>query len=520
MKTVSSEQMKEMDRQTIAEFGVPGEVLMDSAGAGVARVIERLADMSGRKHSTVFLFAGRGNNGGDAFVAARYLNRWGCNVRVWMTGEKKAVRGDARTHLNRLLSDGVDVAELTDDRYDEIAAAAWDCGIVVDGILGTGIAGPVRGVAADAIRCVNLLGEDRPVVAIDVPSGLNADTGAAAGEAVKADITATMAFPKTGLTAAEAIEYVGTVEVLDIGIPASLADRIESSLDLIVPDDLRNVLPRRGRSSHKGMFGHVLLVGGAPGYAGAIGLAARAALRSGVGLVTVLAPSSISGIVAGLAPEAMVHGGDVNGEGTLSASSLSRWAPMLDKFDAVLAGPGMTPHEDTRRIAEELLGKGKAPLVLDADALNVFADEGSIFSKSARPLVLTPHPGEAGRLIGCSSKDVQADRLDAARKLADTADAVVALKGAGTLVSAPDRTPCVNLTGNPGMACGGMGDVLGGLLAGILAQGCNPFDAACTAVYLHGIAGDDAAWHGSLAGLTAGDVINALPWAFGHILPR
>jgi len=520
MKTVSAAQMREMDQRTIAEYGVPGEVLMDRAGLGVAQVVERLAGISGCGDSTLFLFAGRGNNGGDAFVAARYLNRWGFDVSVWMTGERTAVYGDARTHLNRLLADGVSVEELTTADYDDFAASSWNCGMVVDGILGTGITGPVRGVAADAIRCVNLLGEDSPVVSIDVPSGLNADTGTSEGEVVKADITVTMAFPKTGLAAAEALEYVGSVEVIDIGIPPSLADGIESSIDLIVAGDLRNLLPRRNRNTHKGSFGHVLLMGGAPGYSGSIALAARAALRSGVGLVTVLAPSSISSIVAGLAPEAMVHGGAVNEEGTLSIACLSQWISMLNKFDAILAGPGMTTHAHTRQIVEALLEKGREPLVLDADALNVFADDCRRLRKTARPLVLTPHPGEAGRLIGCSSAEIQADRMQAARTLAGEANATVVLKGAGTLISAPNRTSCVNRTGNPGMACGGMGDILSGLLAGILAQGCEPFDAARMAVFLHGCAGDDAAWRSSQAGLIAGDVVDALPWTFRHISSR
>lgn len=521
MKTVSSAQMREMDRRTTAEYGASGEALMERAGSGVARIVDRLATVSGAGDSTVLLLAGRGNNGGDAFVAAGSLHRRGFDVDVWMTGEKKSVHGDARTHLNRLLADGVAVEELTEaGDCDDLLDSAWDSGLVVDGILGTGISGPVRGIAAEAIRCVNVLGEDRPVVAIDVPSGLNADTGQAEGEAVRADITATMAFPKTGLIAPEAIEYVGAVEIVDIGIPAALAAGIRSGAELIVPDDLREMLPRRKRDSHKGLFGHVLLIGGAPGYAGAVALAARAALRSGAGRVTVLTPASISAIVAGLAPEAMVHGGACNDTGSLTSDSLLQWTRTLDRFDGILAGPGMTPHTDTRGLVEILLTKAASPLVLDADALNAFAGQCDALRKGAGRLTLTPHPAEAGRLLGIPTAAVQTRRLDTARTLTERTAATVILKGAGTVVAAPDRTPGINLTGNPGMACGGMGDVLGGLLAGLLAQGLAPFDAARLAVYLHGSAGDDAAWRGSQAGLAAGDVVDALPRAFQRISLR
>lgn len=521
MKLIDSAQMKEFDRRTIAECGVPGETLMGRAGLGVARAVENLAGTSGYGRAPVCLFAGRGNNGGDAFVAARHLHEWGVDVCVWMTGEKKAVRGDALVHLNRLISAGPTVGELLEPAdCDDLALSGCDCGIVVDGVLGTGLTGPARGVAAGAIRCINTFGADRPVVAIDIPSGLNADTGEAPGEAVRADLTVTLGFPKIGLAAPEALDYVGTVDVVDIGIPEFLSARVVSEMELITADDLRAVCPRRRRDTHKGSFGHVLLIGGSPGFSGAVAMAADAALRSGVGLVSVLAPRGIVPVVAGIVPEAMVHGADETPEGTLSASCLDEWKARLDGFDAVLAGPGMTTHEHSRRLVSELLSTAGAPLVLDADALNVFAGEATLLGQTARRLAVTPHPGEAGRLLGCTAADVQRDRPHHVRLLSEKTGGVVVLKGGGTLVTAPERPVGINLTGNPGMATGGTGDVLGGLLAGLLAQSVEPYDAACAAVYLHGVAGDEAAWHGSQAGLTAGDLIETLPLAFRRIAAR
>ena len=521
MKLITSAQMRELDQKTITECNVPGETLMDRAGLGVARAIEYLADISGYANAPVGIFAGRGNNGGDAFVVARYLREWGAEVYVWMTGEAKAVRGDARTHLARLTRSGVRVNELTTpDDFDALGESGLDCGIIVDGILGTGSTGPARGVAAAAIRCINAFGQNVPVVAIDIPSGLNADTGEAPGETVRADLTVTMGYPKIGLASARALDFVGSVDVVDIGIPDFLAERIESSSDLITAGDVYPLFRRRDRRSHKGSYGHIQLIGGAPGYAGAMGLAAGAALRSGAGLVTVLVPASIAPIVAGMAPEAMVHAAETTADGRMLASALPARRAVLPVPDAVLVGPGFTPHEETRQVVRDLLAEPGAPLVVDADALNVCAGSCDALQAAARELVLTPHPGEAARLLEASVADIQSDREHFARALQTRTGATTVLKGAGSLVVAAGRPCRVNLTGNPGMATGGTGDVLAGLLTGLIGQGINPFDAASIAVYVHGSAGDEAAWSGSQAGLKASDIIRALPMAFRRVVPR
>ncbi len=514
MKFISSSQMKELDRMTMDKAGVPGEWLMERAGLGVARAVEYLADLSGYARLPVAVFAGRGNNGGDAFVVARYLKEWGADVRVWLTCNLADVRGDAKSHLIRLMAKDVIVEEFSEVAdFEMLAASGLDCGVVVDGILGIGINGPARGVAAAAISCINSLGNNSPVVSIDVPSGLNADTGEVAGDAVRADLTVTMAFPKTGFSAPAALEYTGVVEVVDIGIPHEYSRQIESKLDLITVSDLYPVVPERKRNSHKGTFGHVLLIGGMPGYSGAIALAAGAALRSGCGLVSVMTSVQSAPIVAGIVPEAMVHGVE---EGMFMDKLRE-----LPEFDAILIGPGMTVNDHTKSLAMKLMMfDSNVPLVMDADALNVFPCFTNVLYDSECPLVITPHPGEAARLLGCDVADIQRDRIEVVNSLVEETSAVVVLKGAGTLVAAPGKQCSINLNGNPGMAKGGSGDVLAGLLTGLLGQGMAPYDAARMAVYLHGYAGDEAAWKSSQAGMKAGDIIDAIPTAYRRLVTR
>jgi len=522
MKVVTAEQMRELDRRTISEFGVSGEVLMERAGRAVAETAERLARLSSAPDGPVRLFAGRGNNGGDVFVAAHWLAGWGRDAEVWIAGRADGIRGDARANLERMKQAGVPFRELTDAA--EWGRVAGPCppagGVLVDGLLGTGSSGPPRDPVAVAVRCLNALGERNRVVAVDVPSGVDADTGTAPGEAVVADVTVTMGLPKRGLAEAASLDFTGSVEVADIGIPAELIAAVRSDTDLIATGDLRPLLGARPRAAHKGVFGRALLIGGAAGYTGAIALAAGAALRSGVGLVTVLTPARMAPIVAGLAPEAMVHAGPETDAGTLAADCLGGRLGSPADFDAVLVGPGMTTHEETRRLVERLLRECRSVLVLDADALNASTGRLDSIRAASCPVILTPHPGEMGRLLGIGAGAVQRDRRAAALRAAKETGAVVLLKGAGTLVAADGRPLSVNRTGNPGMAAGGMGDVLAGLVAGLAATGMTAFDAARCAAYVHGRAGDLGAWRGSQAGLVAGDLIRELPAVFGEISRR
>ncbi len=523
MKAVSAEQMRAIDRRMIEAYGVPGDLLMDRAGFGVAECVRRLADASGFDDPRILIFAGRGNNGGDAFVAARYLREIEMDVEVLFAGDIKAVSGDALVHLRKLRAAGVTprVLETMDAWTDMLQSSMCVGDILVDGLLGTGSRGPARGPVAGAIEVINRLSDRALVVAIDLPSGLNADTGVAEGDAVLADLTVTMGLPKSGLLRPEALEYVGTVEVVDIGIDDELEDTVPAGIELISSRDVAGVLKRRPRRSHKGTYGHALLIGGGPGVSGAISLAAMAACRSGVGLVSVLTPSALAGTVAVRVPEAMVHAGAMTATGSLAADALDQVSGKdgLSAFSAVLMGPGLTTHPDGLALVAAVLRSAVPVVVLDADALNLMAAEPDLLAGERGGVILTPHPGEMARLLSWRTQDVESDRFAAARKAAERFGAVAVLKGAGTVVAERGRLR-VNLTGNPGMATGGMGDVLAGLMTGLAAQGMHPFDAASAAVYLHGCAGDDVARSSSQAGLTALAVADSIPRVFRRVQVR
>ncbi len=509
MKAVLSEQMRELDRRTIEEHGIPGEVLMETAGVGVAESVLEMITASETPNCKVLAVAGHGNNGGDAFVAARVLNERGIDVEVMLCSDESRIQGDARLHFERMRDAGVNISNI-EYRISNIEYRSGKRVIVLDGVLGTGIEGEVRGAVADAIGFINELGEKNPVVAIDVPSGMNADTGEAQGVVVVADRTVTMGLPKLGLLRQAGSEFAGSVEVVDIGIPEELTEGLESDLELIDGVEVSDYFERRGASTHKGTFGHVLVIGGAKGYAGAIAMAAMGALRSGAGLVTAFVPEGIAGSVEVVAPEVMVHPAGETETGSISAGVLDAWSKGLDEFDAILVGPGMTAHADTGLLVRRVIAESKVPVILDADALNVLSGDLDVLTEANCEIVVTPHPGEMARLTGVSTGDVQSARVNCAVELAERTGVIVVLKGVGTVVAGKGRVPKVNKTGNPGMGTGGMGDVLAGLMVGFAADMSSLHDAASASVYIHGRAGDLAALSGSQATLVAGDVLDVL----------
>ena len=515
MHFLLSEQMRSWDRRAIVERGIRGLTLMNRAGAAVARAVVRVASLRGE--TRVLLVAGRGNNGGDAFVAARYLHEDGLRVEVLMTCAPDALRGDAHAAWDRMRAAGVPARIKADARewqsFEETDPPRG--GIIVDGLIGTGTEGAPHGVIAAAIRWIRSARRHCTVVAIDLPSGLNADTGEAFDPAVQADLTVSLAAPKIGFAEARAWEFLGHVEVVDIGLPADLRPEPgayarttpDSPLQFIGAPVVGSLLPRRARATHKGDFGHVLVIGGSHGLNGAPALAAMGALRAGAGLVSAAVPADSLPVLAVLAPAAMTHRIDT-AQGAMTLATLTAGIRPPCEFGVVLAGPGMSSHAETARIVDDLL-RGAAPrLVLDADALNVLVGRVDQLQRAspAPSVIITPHPGEAARLLGITAAEVQAGRAEAARKLAARSGAVVVLKGAGTLVCTPDGATHLNLTGNPGMATGGSGDVLAGLIAGLWAQGLAPLDAARLAVYLHGTAGDLASWQVGEASLVAEDL--------------
>ncbi len=518
MKIVTSEQMRALDRRTIEEYGRTGEELMDRAGYHLAESASQQAAWWGGYEPVVQCVAGRGNNGGDAFVAARYLREKGFDVEVCLAGWVEDVRGDARTHLQRLEPLDVPVYEWgTPDDWDTACRTHTAGDIVIDGLLGTGTSGPARGPVAAAIAYINAFRERSWVLAIDVPSGLDPDTGTTDGAAVRADLTIAMGLPKPGLVEPLALDYAGRLAVADIGFPPEYVEAMDGvpDIEVIHRSDLHPLLPRRSRLAHKGDFGHVLILGGSSDYPGAPALAARAALRGGAGLVSVWVPSTIAATVGTTAgAEAIVRGQATSSHGGLAVDVMEAWQADAPHFQAMVAGPGMTARDDTAGIIERLLQAATCPLVLDADALRVLVGRTAWLQQAQAPLILTPHPGEFAALREMTVAAVQADRLNAARAAAKEWGAVVVLKGALTVVAAPDGPAHINLTGNPGMATGGTGDVLAGLIGALLAQGHTPLNAARTAVYLHGQAGDLAADNGAEASVLAMDVVEELPLAW------
>jgi len=522
MITVDADTMRELDRRTMRESDIPGTVLMERAGMAVAGTIQRLARATRSGRPLVQFFAGRGNNGGDAFAAARLLAGQDLDLQVFLAGEVEALHGDALEHFHKMKAAGVPCEELpeTEDwedlRFEPQAAGD----ILVDGLLGTGISGPARGLPAAAIQVINRFAEYGDVLAIDVPSGLDANTGQAEGDAVAADVTVTMGLPKTGLVMPAAVAFTGSIEVADIGIPEALTDGLSSDVELITARDVRRVLPRRARDAHKGAFGRVLLIGGSAGLSGAMTLATRAACRSGAGLVSALVPEALMPVVAGAAPEAMVHAGRTGSDGGMANDALAPLYRALDSFDAILIGPGLGRDAGAAGLFQALLTRVTCPVVIDADALDIASSHLAMLKASRAPFIFTPHPGEAARLLKTKPEAVQADRFGSARRAAESLGGVTVLKGAGTIVAAPGRPLYVNLTGNPGMACGGMGDVLAGLVTGFIAQGLDACDAACAAVYLHGRAADTMTSYVSQTALTAGDIVAELPHTMRDVLSR
>lgn len=523
MKIVTAAEMRMLDRRTMEEHGTPGEVLMERAAAGVVQETMSLVRAANLALPFVLCIAGKGNNGGDACAAARLLHERGVRVQLWLAGRAVDMKGDAATHLHRMQAAGVPFRELPEEEHWHRAQREpMMADIVVDGVLGTGASGAPHGSAAAAIDYLRFASRKALVLAVDLPSGLDADTGTAHGNVVLADVTVTFGLPKHGLVQQQALDFVGSLKVADIGIPSGYVDETPGvpALELIDAADIRGMLPRRPRRSHKGNYGRVLLVGGAAGYTGAMTLAAAAALRGGAGLVHVLAPRNLVPVIASAVPGAMVRGGTETAAGELSSDVWPDIRRTLDQFQAVCIGPGLGRGGDALVLVKQLLRECRCPLVLDADAITVLQGQPDAIGHSSSPVVITPHPGEFAQLFEQGTESVQADRPGMALAAAKLTGATVALKGAGTVVAQGDRAPSVSVVGNPGMATGGSGDVLAGLIAALLGQGLDPWAATCSAVYLHGRAGDFAALRNTQACMDAASLLSFLPSAFREIHPR
>ena len=509
----TAEEMRRLDARAIAELGISGATLMENAGRGAAEAIRaRLEDLKARSGARVVIVCGKGGNGGDGFVVARWLRKWGARVEVLLAFPEDEIRGDAGEKLRELKRSGVRPWLVEDLEAAEETLARAD--VIVDALLGTGSRGAPEGRVARLIELINASG--RPVVALDIPSGISADGDAPAGPAVRALLTLTFAGVKRGLVTGPGAALAGHIEVVPIGIPSEEVLRGVTTF-LLEVDDIEPHFPPRPRDAHKGSYGHLLVVAGSLGKTGAAALAATAALRAGVGLVTVATPASQQPVVAGLVLEAMTEPLPETGARTLALKAREVVTELAAARDALALGPGIGLDEETGAATRALTAEVTKPMAIDADGLSALAGHLDVLRSAPAARCLTPHPGEMARLLGGSVADVQRDRLETVRQFATRHRVHVVLKGAWSAIGDPDGRVFVNPTGNPGMASGGTGDVLTGILGAFLARGMAPGAALQSAVYLHGLAGDIAAERVGEEALIAGDVIAALPEAFKRL---
>ena len=507
MRVLNTQQMREADRRTIDEVGIPSIVLMENAGRQAVAAMEAAFEELSTMH--VGVVCGRGNNGGDGFVVARTLIQRGVETSVFLLGSVADVRGDARTNLEVLGRIGLTVVEITNAQEWELHFSELSrCELLVDAVLGTGFHGQLSGLLETVVADINGLGV--PIVAIDLPTGLSADTSEVGGEAIEASMTITLGAPKIPLILPPADTYSGDLVIADIGIPLPILDDVEGPyIEILTRERMRELVPARAADSHKGDFGRVLVIAGSVGRSGAAHLAAVGALRSGAGLVTIATPRSCVPIVAAMAPEYMTEGLEETAAGTVDFAALDR---VLDfKADVIAVGPGLGQSPGTAAFVHGLVERAGVPLILDADALNAFVgDPERLLGRDGVDVVITPHPGEMARLLNLSIEAVQHDRLRYATEFASTHRVHVVLKGHRTIIAGPDNRAFINLTGNAGMATGGTGDLLTGMIAAWFGQLLDAEAACKLAVYLHGTAGDLAeADEGDIA-LVAGDVADRL----------
>lgn len=510
MELLSAAEMREADRFSIEEVGLPGPVLMENAGLRCVELVER--EFGPPTGKDVVVCAGKGNNGGDGFVVARHLSLAGANVRVFVSTDWASISGDAEINLRTLREVGLILrTAMTDDDFAVLRSALHCADVAVDAVLGTGISGAPREPAASVIRLLNEA--PCPVLSVDLPSGVDADTGEVPADAVHARWTVTFARPKIGLLLHPATVYCGELFVGSLGVPGSAFRRLNVRTRALTAPEVAPLLPGpRLPDTHKGTYGRVFVVGGSPGMSGAVVLACRAALRTGAGLVTAVVPDSLNPSVEAALIEATSLPCPTD-DGAFSAASTGPVLDALSAADSVAVGPGLSRHPAAAEFARQLLAAASQPAVIDADGLPALAGHHDLLRQRSAPSVLTPHPGEAAVMLDARVADIQADRRAAVLRLAEETQAVVVLKGSRSLIATPAGDLRVNLTGNPGMATGGSGDVLTGMIATLLAQSGDPFAAASAGVYLHGLAGDLAAESIPPAGLVAGDLVDWIPHA-------
>ena len=495
VKILTAEQMQNVDRRATERFGIPSLVLMENAAIAVVDAIFEHYPACERAS----IFCGTGSNGGDGLAVARHLENRGVVPAVFIVGDRGKFTGDALTNFTICERLALPMYDITSsDSLDAALVHASDADLIVDALFGTGLNREPEGIYGEAIRAMSELA--LPVVAVDVPSGANASSAEPFDPCVQAAVTVTFAAPKLAHVFEPAAMFCGEVIVADISIPDAAIQDENVTLALTTPADVRPHIAPRLASTHKGTYGHVAIVAGSPGRTGAAVMCARGAIRSGAGLVTVATDPDIAALINAGSIESMTF-------------PIERAAELVKGKDAVLVGPGLRDTEKSYGFVRDLVAAIDAPLVIDASGLNAFAGRANELNPNRRQRVITPHPGEMRRLLGTEVRD----RIQSAREAARISQSIVVLKGHQTLIADPDGHVAVNPTGNPGMATGGMGDVLGGMIAAFLARGVDPFDAACAAVYIHGFAGDLLKEEMGDIGLAAMDLAERIPAAIRRL---
>ena len=550
MKVVTAAEMRQIDQDTIEGIGIPGIVLMETAGSAIVRTIERHYPACKR----VGIFAGKGNNGGDGIVIARQLAHTGHDVYLFLVSPPASFTGEANTNLQIAKNLGLRIIELLPDAgkhkspldkedfggyscdllVDAITPlirgdkggledfGGYSCDLLVDAIFGTGLRGAVGEPIATLINAINNL--SIPILSVDLPSGLDADRGNPLGTCVQADRTVTIGLPKRGLLVHPGAELAGKLEVVDIGFPQQVIDTQSIKANWTTAAAASKWVPPRPSASHKGTYGRVLVVAGSTGMTGAAALASKAALRAGAGLVTLATPTHLNPILEGLLPEVMTLPLPETDAGSLAISGVSTILGFAEKTKSVLAiGPGLSQNPETVTLVQQLVRENQEQglglrMVIDADGLNALAQAREHLSLLDAEVVLTPHPGEMARLTHTAVSTLEVDRIGTAQHFASEHGVTLVFKGAPTVTATPNGDVWINSTGNPGMATGGMGDVLTGVIAGLMAQGVSSERAGALGVYIHGSAGDIAAEKLGMHGLIASDVLKAVPEAISLLI--
>ena len=508
MEIVTARQMQNLDKKTIMEVGIPGAVLMENAGRGTFEQIRRYFPDINRR---IIVLCGRGNNGGDGFVIARYFHNTGCDVKAFLFSTEDKVAGDACTNLMAFKKIGGRICEIIDEsQWECVKSDVAHAALFVDAMLGTGLSSEVRGLYMRVIEDINNM-SGVPTVSVDIPSGIDATTGKILGIAVKAQLTCTFGLPKRGLMLHPGLSRTGQLEIIDIGIPKKLVREEGIKEHVLDKNYFEGVIPCRDPESHKGSYGHAFIIAGSSGKTGAAVMAARAAMRSGAGLVTLGVSQSLNPTVESMVTVEMTEPLPDSGKGFLGPDAWGKAHGLLSGKAVLAIGPGLSDRDETAQLVYRSIEESPIPVVADADALNAIAGNVDVLKRARAQIVLTPHPGEMARLTGKSTQDVQSSRVEIAREFSLEHNVIVVLKGAGTVIAEPGGQIFINTTGNPGMASGGMGDVLTGIISGLIAQGITPLLAAQFSVFLHGLIGDLIAEERAEIGILATDIIERIP---------